>query len=313
MTKKTDDGCPSELRDALSGPIPSLRTPFTKSGKIDFAGVRSQVDFLIAGKAKTIMITWGDSLHSVMTDSEVARLARAVVEHCQGRAKVIAADKMWTTNKAISYAKYCADLGADFLMLLPPDWAGQTTPDSLVEHFNQVSEHIPTMLVTAFFIQSGARAGSFRMDTIRALYNRVPGLISVKDDIVGDFGIDLCSMVHEKWAVISGGLMKNHMHQVPYGVDGYLSLFMSFKPEISHAYWQSIQDKNYENAWKLIREKEKPITDKWQSGIGGFNPMVHGIMELYGVCGRHLPKPYHTLTDAQMTELKDFMKSIDIY
>lgn len=309
MSPQSGLSCPPELREALNSPIPSIRTPFTRDGAIDYRGVRAQVDFLIAARAKTIMLTWGDSLHSVLVDNEIAELAKVVVQHTAGRAKVIAADNMWGTRKAVEYARYCADIGADFLMLLPPDWAGQTTPETLVSHFNAVSEHIPTMLVTAFFLQGGGRSGSFRMDVIRALYEQVPGLIAVKDDVVGDFGIELCTLVHDRWAVVSGGLMKNHVLQVPFGVDGYLSLLMSFRPDISWQYWDHIQAGNYESAWKICREKEMPLVRYWNSGVGGFNPLVHGILELFGICGRYLPLPYHTLTDPQMERLKDFLIS----
>lgn len=313
--KPSRNGCPPELREALDSPIPSIRTPFTKDGQIDFDGVRSQVDFVIAAGAKTIMLTWGDSLHSVMTDDEVAQLAKVVVEHTRGRAKVIAADNIWATRKAVAYGKYCAEIGADFLMLLPPDWAGQTTPDTLVTHFNAVSEHIPTMLVTAFFAQTGVfgpRTGAFNMDVIRALYERTPGLVAVKDDILGDFGMQLCTTVRDRWAVVSGGLMKNHTLQIPYGVDGYLSLFMSFKPEISWAYWDAIQAKDYSTAWRLIKEKETPLRGYIGGLNGGFCPAVHGILELFDLGKRYLPPPYHTITDRQMEELKEFLKRSEI-
>ncbi len=309
----SSNGCPPELREALNSPIPSIRTPFTKDGQIDFDGVRSQVDFVIAGKAKTIMLTWGDSLHSVLTDDEVAQLAKAVVEHTRGRAKVIAADNIWATRKAVDYARYCAEIGADFLMLMPPDWAGQTTPETLVTHFNAVSEHIPTMIVTAFFAQTGVfgpRTGAFNMEVIRALYEGVPGLVAVKDDILGDFGIELCTTVHDRWAVVSGGLMENHTFQLPYGVDGYLCALMSFKPEIAWDYWDCVQAKDYDSAWKIMKDQEKPLTSIMNSYEGGFNPVIHGILEIFGISKRYLPPPYHTLSDSQMEELEDFVKGM---
>ncbi len=105
-------GCSAELREALDSPVPSIRTPFTKEGKVDLDGVRSQVDFAIAGKARTLMVTWGDSLFSLQTDEEIAELVKVVVEQANGRAKVIAADNSWATPKAVSYAEYCRDLGA---------------------------------------------------------------------------------------------------------------------------------------------------------------------------------------------------------
>ena len=308
-------GCPAELREALNSPIPSLRTPFTSEGAIDFDGLRSQIDFVIAGGARTVMMTWGDSLLSVMTDDEVAGVAKVIVEHTAGRAKVIVADNGWPTNTAVLYGEYCADLGADLLMLLPPDWAGSTTAATVVNHFNAVSEHLPTMLVTAFFKLSGvagARTPGFEMDVIRALYEEVPGLVAVKDDVVGDLGISLCTTVHERWAVVSGGLKKNHAAQLPYGVDGYLSLFMSYKPEISWNYWKAIQSGDYDASWKITREIERPMFSHMAGVQGGFNAAAHGMFELLGICDRHLPLPYYTMTEGEMEELKAVMENLNL-
>jgi len=307
-------GCPEELRAALNSPVPSVRTPFTADGQVDFSGLRSQVDFLIAGKAKTLMLTWGDSVHSVMTDDEVAEVARVVIEQTRGRAKVIAADNGWATPKAVEFAKYCKQIGADLLMLLPPDWAGSTTPDTLVRHFSRVGEHMPTMLVTAFFLQSlgGGRAGSFQLEVVRALYERAHNLVAVKDDVVGDFGTNLCMITHERWAVVSGGLMSNHLLQIPYGVDGYLCLLMSYKPEIAWQYWDAVQSRDFDTAWRIIREIEKPLMDCMRAVKGGYNAAVHGMAELFGISPRHLPLPYHTMTDEEMEQFKGSLQGLGL-
>jgi 4-hydroxy-tetrahydrodipicolinate synthase len=301
-----------ELRIALSSPIPSLRTPFTIDGDVDWDGVRSQVDFVIAGGARTIMITWGDSLHSVLTDDEVAELARTVVEHTAGRAKVIAADNMWATPKAVAYAEYCAEIGADLLMLLPPNWAGSTTPDSLVTHFAACGVHLPTMVVTAYFNQGAVPPVSACMDLIKRLHAQVPSVVAIKDDLLGELGVQICSSVRPEWAVVSGGLMRNHTFQVPWGVDGYLSMFMSFRPDIAWKYFEAIESGNYHGAWETMRQIEGPLRDYMGKSPGGFNAIVHGLSELYGVSGRYLRPPYTTLTDAQMDDLAGVCKDLGI-
>ena len=308
-------GCPAELRDALTSPVPSVRTPFTYDGRIDFDGLRSQVDFLIAGKARTLMLTWGDSLLSVLTDEQVAELARVVVEHTRGRAKVIAADNGWATRKAVAFAEYCKQIGADLLMLLPPDWAASTTAKMLVDHFNAVGEHMPTMLVTAFFNQAGvlaARPMSFNLEVIAALHERARHMVAVKDDVLGDFGTKMCMMTHERWAVVSGGMMRNHMRQMPYGVAGYLCMMMNYKPEISWQYWDAVQGRDYDTATKIIREIEMPLFDCICGFEGGFNAAVHGMSELFGISSRYLPSPYHTLSDEQMQRLAACLKEIGV-
>ena len=152
------------------------------------------------------MVTWGDSQYSVLTDEQIAELVRVVVEQSRGRARVIAADNSWATPKAAAFAEYCKGIGADLLMLLPPDWASSTTTDTLVEHFNAVGQHMPTMIVTAFFTHMGPRPPGSQLEVVRELYERCPNLVAVKDDVLGEAGNRMCMLVHDagRWSRAGG-------------------------------------------------------------------------------------------------------------
>jgi dihydrodipicolinate synthase/N-acetylneuraminate lyase len=78
------------LQAALASPIPSLRTPFLPDGEIDYDGLRCYVERCLANGAKALMLTFGDSLYSVLTDAEVGQVTQAVVEQTRQRAVVIA-------------------------------------------------------------------------------------------------------------------------------------------------------------------------------------------------------------------------------
>lgn len=54
--KSKSSPTPAELRERLSGPIPSLKTPFNEDGSIDFNGLRQLIDFNIAAGARTLMV-----------------------------------------------------------------------------------------------------------------------------------------------------------------------------------------------------------------------------------------------------------------
>jgi len=60
-------------------------------------------------------------LFSLLTDQEVADLTKATVEHTAGRAMVVAADKYYWTGKAVEFGQYARGLGADLVMVSPPD------------------------------------------------------------------------------------------------------------------------------------------------------------------------------------------------
>src|SRR6185312_14300727 len=124
-----------EIRHALSGPIASISTPFTRDGAIDYRGLRTIIDYAIAAGSRTVLLTYGDSLYSLLTDQEVAEVTKVTVEHTANRAMVVAADRIWWTGKTAEFARYCREIGADMLMVLPPEWFGSCTIDTLVAHY----------------------------------------------------------------------------------------------------------------------------------------------------------------------------------
>ena len=297
--------CPAEIREALTGPCPSIRTPFTPTGEIDFDGLRSQLDFMIDAGARVVILTVGDSLFTVLTDDEIGQLTQAVVEHVDRRAAIVAATGQWWTGKSADFAQYCRKLGADLLMVLPPDWAASTTVETLVAHYGAAAEHIPVMIVTNYL---GQRAPTFAVEVIRALYERVPGVVAAKDDVTGEFARKLSVITNDRWAIISGGKKENHLHMLPYGVDGYFSVHMSFKPDIAWRYWQAIQDGDMDVARAVIEDYDMPLFDYIRAVNGSFDSAIHGILEIFGIMKRHRRPPYHTLTDEQMEELRTFLR-----
>ena len=298
--------CPAEVLAALSGPWPSISTPFTRQGEIDFASLYVSLDHLIEeAKAKAVVLTWGDSLYSLLTDEEIAELTKAVCRHVKKRAFVVAADNRWWTGKEVQFANYCIEVGADMLMVLPPDWAQSTTIDTLVAHYQAVSKSIPVMIVTNFLISRGA---DFGLELISRLCREVPGVMALKDDMCGSFIRKTCLQAHEYWALSAGGSKENHMNMYPYGADGYLSTFMHFKPEIAWRYWNAIDSGNLQDAVAVIRDYDNPLFKHLLATSGSFDAGIHGILELYGLGTRYRRAPYHSLTDQQMEILADFLK-----
>ena len=84
----------------------------------------------------------------------------------------VAADKAWGTPKCVEFARHAGGLGADVLMVSPPDWGRSGTPDTFARHFDEVSRHIPVMLVTGAFLPRGEAAA---LAVMRATLEQAPG------------------------------------------------------------------------------------------------------------------------------------------
>jgi 4-hydroxy-tetrahydrodipicolinate synthase len=300
---------PDELRAKLAGPMPSIRTPFERDGRIDFAALRRMIDFYIGAGASALMLTAGDSHYVALSEKEIAEVTRVTVEHTAGRAAVIAADRYYDTAHAVDFARFVRETGADLLMVMPPDWGSSTTPDSLTEHYRAVADVMPVMMVTNVFI---ARGQPFGLETIRRVRDTVKNVVAVKDDMCGEFGRKMTLLVHEQWAVVAGGQKQTHLNMLPYGCQGYLSTFITFRPEIAWAYWAAVTKGDTDEMRRIIRDLDNPYFELIATLRGGFDAGMHGAMELFGLAGRWRRKPYHTLDDAEMERFAAALQQLKI-
>ena len=292
----------------LTGPVMSVHTPFTRDGAIDYGSLRGLVDRGIDAGSTTMLLTYGDSLYSLLTDDEVAEVTRVVAEQTAGRAAVVAADRIWWTGKTVEFARYARDVGADMLMVLPPDWAGSCTADSFVAHYAAVAVEIPVMVVTNAFSRSQAMG----LEVLRRLRDDVPGVIAIKDDLVGVFARKMAILLRGHWSIISGGQKQNHFDLIHYGCDGYLSTFVTFAPHVTQTYWQAVQTEDWVEAARIIREYDMPYFDYVLDVIGGFDAALHGTFEHFGLSQRWRRPPYHSLTDEQMEQLSQLFLDLKL-
>ncbi|MFC1454054.1 dihydrodipicolinate synthase family protein [Verrucomicrobiota bacterium] len=297
MGKYDHDG----FRAALTGPVNSHVVFFSRDGNIDYKAMRRMIDFTLQAGSRTIMLTYGNSLYSTLSDLEVAEVTKAVVKFVKGRAMVIAADRQWATAQAVEFAKFARGAGADMVMARPPNWAGAVTTETLVAHYSALAGEMPLMIVTAAF--TGIQSAGLKV--LEILRDKLP-FFAVKDDLCGVFGRKLGLLLHKKCPIVSGGQKQNHLDIHPYGCDGYLSTFLDFKPEIAQTYWRTIQANKIPEAVEIIAKYDLPFWDFAGKFPGQFDAVIHGAVELFGLAKRWRRKPYYSLNDREMAKLKDY-------
>ena len=300
---------PDDAKKILTGPIPTLRTPFTRDGEVDEESLRRMIDFDIEAGAQVIVLTAGDSHYIALGDEEIASVTRTVIAHVAGRVPVVTADRYYHTRQAVRFARECRELGSDLHMVLPPDWGKSTTPASLAAHYAAVAKEIPVMLVTNLFVPRGP---AFGMAAVEAALEASEGVVAIKDDMGGLFAQEMTARFSDRCAIWAGGLKQNHMLMAPFGAHGYLSTFLTFQPEVSDRYWQAWQAGRITEAAEVIETIDIPFFNLVMSSPGGFDAAMHGVMELKGLSGRWRPQPYHTLTDGEMEALAEGLKKIGV-
>ncbi|MFR1358132.1 MAG: hypothetical protein ACLSBB_12945 [Ruthenibacterium lactatiformans] len=73
-----------EAMERMIGPVPSISIPFTQDGEVDYRGLADFVEFLVANKTSTLLITLADSLFSILSDAEIEEITRVVTRQNRG-------------------------------------------------------------------------------------------------------------------------------------------------------------------------------------------------------------------------------------
>jgi 4-hydroxy-tetrahydrodipicolinate synthase len=296
------------IQQGLSGPIASIRTPFRRDGEIDYESLRRIVDFDIGAGAGALLITWGDSLFAILGDREIGDLTRAVVEFAGGRAVVAACTGRWATPQAVEFAAHCREVGADILQVFLPVWyPGCLNAQTVVEHHAAVAAHLPVMANSGELHRCGAAEG---LDIARSLIDRSGLVRAMKADVTGEFDRKMTGLVKDHWTIFAGGQKSFHMELLPYGCQGYLSTFLTFRPSVAHAYWRAIGAGDLPSATRFIERIDRPFFDYILAVPGGFDAAIHGITELCGLTGRWRRPPFRSLDDEGMERLADFLERL---
>jgi 4-hydroxy-tetrahydrodipicolinate synthase len=291
----------ARIQQALSGPIASIRTPFSRDGSIDYESLRRIVDFDIEAGSGALLITWGDSLFSLLSDRDVADLTRAVVKYAAGRAVVVASTGRWATPQAVEFAAFCREAGADILLVFLPMWyPGTMQTAAIVAHHRAMAAHIPLMTNSAELQRQGEAVG---LDVARTLLGDGQRVLAMKADVMGDFDRKMTSLVKDHWTMFAGGTKPFHLELWPYGCQGYLSTFITFRPSVTRAYWRAIGAGDIPAATRIITDLDRPFFDYILGVPGGFDAAMHGVTELCGLTQRWRRPPFHSLTDAEMEGL----------
>ena len=296
-----------EAMERMIGPVPSISIPFTQDGEVDYRGLADFVEFLVANKTSTLLITLADSLFSILSDAEIEEITRVVTRQNRGRAMVVAGTQRWWTQKTVAFVRFARECGADMVITAPADWAQNNNDDLLLAHYKAVAQELPIMLMTAL----GKRP--VPLNVIEETVNTVPGLIAIKDDICGHYGQHVATVARKGGVtLLSGGRMENHLEVYPYGSNSWLSIVMRFMPRIAWGYWEAVQAGNMPLAAGYVECFERPYFEDLTKELNlEFDAVIHASMEIKGICKRYRRAPYPDANEKQMERIRAVLDSFE--
>lgn len=163
----------------IKGVVVPIITVIDKDEKIDEAGMRKQVDFVIENGLQGILAFGSNGEFYHLEEDEMERGLKIMVSQAAGRVPVYFGIGAINTKKAIRLAKMAVTNGAACVSVLQPMFL-KPTHDELYRHFKAIAEAIPETPVLLY--NNPGRVGyGLNADIVTELAHDVENIVGMKD------------------------------------------------------------------------------------------------------------------------------------
>ncbi|WP_114637555.1 4-hydroxy-tetrahydrodipicolinate synthase [Polynucleobacter necessarius] len=185
--------------------MPAIVTPMFEDGSLDYASLRSLLDWHVSEGADGIVIVGTSGESPTVSVEEHCELIRVTVEQIAGRIPVIAGTGGNSTIEAIELTQFAKKVGADASLQVVP-YYNKPTQEGMFAHFKKIAESVDLPVI--LYNVPGRTVADLAGDTVVRLAG-VPGIIGIKEATGslerGTLLInDLKRAGHENFSVFSG-------------------------------------------------------------------------------------------------------------
>lgn len=200
----------------MRGVFPIGQTPVTEADKLDLECLQNEVKF--CNRYKVHGFAWPQIASGWTTLSEKERMdgAEAILAAGKGgkTSLVIGVqDKEGNLDKAIAYARHAAKNGADAVISLPPEKAGD---QAMIEYYKAIGQATELPLI----VQS---QGNMSVDLIVEMARQIPAIRCVKDEAGNPLArvTQIRERTNDKLAVFSGNGVRTMIDEMRLGFAGH--------------------------------------------------------------------------------------------
>ena len=161
----------------IVGSIVALVTPMHEDGSIDYAALRSLIDWHIAEGTDCIGVVGTTGESPTVTMEENREVIRVAVEHAKGRVPIMAGTGANSTAEAIELSRYAKEVGADCTLSVVP-YYNKPSQEGIYQHYKAIAEavDIPMML---YNVPGRTVADMLPETSLRCA--QLPGVFGVKE------------------------------------------------------------------------------------------------------------------------------------
>ncbi len=161
----------------IIGSIVALVTPMNADGSVDYAGLKSLIDWHIAEGTDCIGVVGTTGESPTVSVEEHCEIIRVSVEHARGRVPIMAGAGANSTAEAIELTRFAKKVGADCSLQVVP-YYNKPSQEGIYQHFKAVAEAVDLPVV--LYNVPGRTVADMQPETTLRLA-QVAGIVGIKE------------------------------------------------------------------------------------------------------------------------------------
>lgn len=283
----------------LRGVFAPITTPFLDNEEVDYEGLKRNVAHYAKSGIKGYLALGSNGENKSLTNDEKLEVLKIIIEY-KGEDQVVMAGCIFeSTLETLKYAKIMADLGADYITLLPPSYFKKEMTDQvLFKYFTDIADSIdkPCLIYNAPQYCGGTTISVGLVEKL----SEHPNIVGIKDSSTGNIENYLFSS-RDKISVMAGSA-NFFMTALNLGASGGVISLANVFPELIQELYELVEDKKYEEA---ISMNDRILRlNKSVSGKGGVAAVKYA-MDLAGLAGGNPRLPLLPLSGNLRTSIED--------
>jgi dihydrodipicolinate synthase/N-acetylneuraminate lyase len=289
--------------------IVPLLTPFDRSGQLDSKSLEKVIEHIIAGGCQGLMVCGTTGEFASMSVAQRVQVVREAVRIARGRAVIFGGIGDTCLEHSLTLAREFLAAGADSVVGNLPSYY-PLTPEMMERYFTRLADGIDGP-VYLYNIPQTTRQ-SIPLEVIERL-SRHPRIVGLKDsepDAVRQEQVCRMFAGREDFVVFCGSIAFSSK-AMRAGADGIVPGAGNFAPQLARQLMDKLVSGDVA-AGDAAQQRMDAVNATYQKGrtISQLFCALKAIMEIKGLCARHMLPPLTDATDAEVAQIKAALAEI---
>lgn len=290
------------------GAFPVMITPMNKDQSIDYAGIRSNVNFYIKNGVKGLIPLGSTGEFVSLTKDERLKVAETVLQEVNGRIPVVVGTSAETTQETIEYTRFAKSLGAAGAMIINPYYM-KPKEDEIYSHFKAITEAVDLPVI--LYNNPWTSGIDMSMDLMLKIAKDMKQVFAIKESS-GDIR-KLRDIIREGKGFVEGwcGWDDMAMESFVVGAVGWVSVAGNVIPKIvTDLHTIAVEQGDWKKGWELYQTM-LPLCQMIE-GSGKLVQTVKTAMNKIGQAGGPARSPRSMLNEAETARLDAALKTLNL-